>query len=129
MVHAGVLLSARGVGGGFALARPAAEIHVAQIVTALEGPIAITECLGEDPETCGLEATCRVRGNWDRINHAVREALEGVTLADMAAPKPEWASGATRAHTPTAVAPAALSSASHGAPPAGTPFPGRPGAP
>ena len=99
LVHAGILHSSRGVGGGFALARPAAQISVAQIVTALEGPIAITECLGENPAICGLEATCRVRGNWERINLAVRGALDGLSVAEMAAtPPPEWASGANRTH-------------------------------
>lgn len=113
LVHAGILHSSRGVGGGFSLARPAAQISVAQIVTALEGPIAITECLGENPAICGLEATCRVRGNWERINLAVRGALDGLSVAEMAStPPPEWASGANRTQ---AAAPSAGGKSTSGA--------------
>jgi Rrf2 family protein len=81
-----LLVSHRGVGGGFALAREPERISVAEVIAALEGPIAITECLGEVPGTCELEAGCPVRSNWDRINRVVREALEGLSIAEMARP-------------------------------------------
>jgi FeS assembly SUF system regulator len=84
--HAGLLVSHRGAGGGFALARPAAEVTVAEIISALEGPIALTECIGEPAGTCDIERLCPTRTNWERINGVVREALEGLTLADMARP-------------------------------------------
>ena len=84
--HAGILVSHRGVGGGFSLARPPSEITVAQIISALEGPIGLTECSGEPAGTCGIERLCPVRTNWGRINGVVRDALQGLTLADMSHP-------------------------------------------
>lgn len=82
----GLLASHRGVKGGYSLARPAEEISMAEIIAALEGPIAITECVSVESD-CTHEALCPVRSNWRRINEAVRAALEGITLAEMATPK------------------------------------------
>ncbi len=85
----GLLGSQRGINGGYALARPALEITIADIVAAVDGPIAITECLESDESGCSIDtAGCPTRGNWERINQAVRGALEQVTLADMALPCP-----------------------------------------
>jgi FeS assembly SUF system regulator len=81
-----VLLSHRGVKGGYSLARNPQETSVADIISALEGPIALTECIGETPSTCEIELLCPVRSNWQRINQAVLEALEGISLAEMARP-------------------------------------------
>ena len=86
LAHMGILESHRGVGGGFTLARDPQRISVADVVTALEGPIAITECLSEGPGACELEAGCPVRSNWDRINGVVRGALERLSIAEMARP-------------------------------------------
>jgi FeS assembly SUF system regulator len=85
LVRAGVLVSQRGVKGGYHLARPAEETSVAAIINALEGPIAMTEC---SPGTgaCAHESFCAVRTNWQLINQAVTIALESLTLADMAHP-------------------------------------------
>lgn len=77
--------SFRGVNGGYRLARDAAELSVAQIISALEGPIALTECSGED-DACGQSSSCSLRGNWQTINDAVRSALEQVSLAEFAKP-------------------------------------------
>ena len=85
LARQGLLTGQRGVKGGFRLARPAAEITVADIVSALEGPIAFTEC-GGDPGSCDLEDSCIVRSNWIKINNALRGALEGITLAEMTHP-------------------------------------------
>ena len=82
----GLLASHRGVKGGYSLARAAEEISMAEIIAALEGPIAITECISVESD-CSHEALCPVRGNWQRINLAVRSALEGISLAEMAQPK------------------------------------------
>ena len=90
LAHAGLLVSHRGVDGGFALARPAAEITVAEVISALDGPIAVTECTGEDHGACGIESSCGVRGHWDRINQAIRQALNGLTIAEMARPTFPW---------------------------------------
>lgn len=85
LAREGLLTSQRGAAGGYALARPPAEISVAQIITALEGPIAVTECTDSAPGLCHQEDSCPVRGNWNRINLAIRDALEGISLADMTA--------------------------------------------
>jgi FeS assembly SUF system regulator len=81
----GLLLSHRGVKGGYSLERPAAQITMADIIAALEGPIAITECI-DDSGGCSHEARCAVRGNWQRINEAVLSALQEITLEEMAQP-------------------------------------------
>jgi FeS assembly SUF system regulator len=93
LVHAGLLASRRGAHGGYELARPAASITIADIISALDGPIAITECVEESTDECSYEATCRVRGNWMRINQAVRAALDAISLAEMANVEPMRPSG------------------------------------
>ncbi|MCA1979279.1 MAG: SUF system Fe-S cluster assembly regulator [Thiobacillus sp.] len=83
LLEAQLLTSVRGVGGGYALAHAPHAISVAEVVQAIEGPVALTECaLGTG--TCSLEAGCATRANWQLISHAVRVALEAVSLADMA---------------------------------------------
>jgi FeS assembly SUF system regulator len=86
LARAGFLLSRRGSTGGYVLARPPSRISVAEVVCALEGPIAMTECLDHSTSVCSYEATCPSRSPWSKVNDAVRDALERVTLADMAAP-------------------------------------------
>ena len=82
--QAGLVESARGVHGGYRLTRDAAAITVADIVVAVEGPVALTECAGSH-SCCAIEHQCGVRGNWQLINSAIQRALESVTLAQMAA--------------------------------------------
>lgn len=86
LVREGLLLSHRGVKGGYSLARLPAEITMAEIIACLEGPIAITECI-DVASDCSHERLCPVRSNWQRINAAVRGALEGITLAEMTSPQ------------------------------------------
>jgi len=85
--RSGLLVSHRGAAGGYHLARPPSQISVGEIVTALEGPIAMTECLLKAPEAgffnCTIEASCPSRPNWQRINQAIGDALDGVHLSDM----------------------------------------------
>jgi FeS assembly SUF system regulator len=81
----GLLESHRGVKGGFGLARQANQITVGSIIKALEGPIAITTCTTDSPGECEHESLCPVRGHWYLINLAIRQALDSITLADMAA--------------------------------------------
>jgi len=88
LVREGLLVSHRGVHGGYALARDAEAITVSQIIAALEGPIAITECIDDSPGECVQEAVCPLRSNWQLINGAIRHALDGLRLADMARPLP-----------------------------------------
>lgn len=75
--------SARGLHGGYRLARPAAEISAAAILDALEGPIALTECAG-DHSQCGIAATCSTGSAWQRVSLAIRRSLQEVTLAELA---------------------------------------------
>ncbi len=82
LARGGLLVSHRGVKGGYALARAPERISVAQVIDVLEGPIALTECSAH-PGTCAQESSCRVRDPWQRINQAVRETLARVTLADL----------------------------------------------
>lgn len=82
LTQAGLVMSARGAQGGYALARPADAITAAEILDALEGPIALTEC-STAGGFCDLEAHCPVGAAWQRINHSIRTALESVTLADL----------------------------------------------
>ena len=83
LARSGLLDSLRGVKGGYYLARAAEEITVAEIISALDGPIGITECIDDTPGECSQEPICPVRGNWQRINEAIRQALEAISLAEM----------------------------------------------
>ena len=87
LAREGVLVSHRGVKGGYSLARQPQAISMAEIISALEGPIAITECIDEEGD-CAHERLCPVRSNWHRINAAVLGALSGITLAEMVHPLP-----------------------------------------
>lgn len=84
---AGLLRSVRGSGGGFKLARPAAAISLADIIEAVEGPIALTSCVDgarhAKGEFCGLEGTCKVQPHWGAVNSAVRGALANVSLTSL----------------------------------------------
>ncbi len=84
----GLLVSHRGVKGGYSLARDPDQISMIDIVAALEGPVAITECSLERPGACTQETLCPVRTNWQRINQVIRDALAGLTLAEMTQPLP-----------------------------------------
>jgi Rrf2 family protein len=78
-----MVISSRGAQGGYRLARRPEEITAAQILDVFEGPIAITECSGAASQ-CGIERQCRVGGAWQRVNAAIRRALEDVTLQQLA---------------------------------------------
>lgn len=87
LAAADLLASHRGALGGYLLSEKPEEITVARIVAALDGPIALTECMTDDGAICEIEALCPTRTNWRRINDALVGALQGVTLAEMAAPQ------------------------------------------
>jgi FeS assembly SUF system regulator len=86
--RAGLLRSLRGAGGGIQLARPAAAITLADIVEAVEGPIALTACVEAGKHDCGLEPCCSVRPHWEIVNDALRGALAGVPLTQLAGTAP-----------------------------------------
>lgn len=89
LARAGLLTASRGVAGGFSLALAPAAISVAAIVEAVDGPIALTNCLSGDASDCTIEGHCGVRGHWGPINRAVRDALAAVSLAQLVlAPAP-----------------------------------------
>src|SRR3954468_21883803 len=79
----GLLTSMRGAGGGFALARPATDISLADIVEAVEGPIAMSAC-SDGKFDCALDAHCRVKPHMGVVGNAVRGALGAVTLTELA---------------------------------------------
>ena len=80
--RAGLLVSHRGAKGGYSLAREPEQLSVAEILESIEGPLALMEC-SAGPGHCGTESSCTVRAPWQRINRAVRGALEGMTLAEL----------------------------------------------
>ncbi|WAT17151.1 SUF system Fe-S cluster assembly regulator [Aurantiacibacter sp. MUD11] len=84
LTAAGLLRSSRGAGGGLQLARPAAAISLADIVEAVEGPIALTSCVDEARHDCALEGNCAVQPHWPVVNTALRSALAGISLVQLA---------------------------------------------
>ena len=87
LAASGLLTSVRGAGGGFTLARLAAEISLADIVEAVEGPIAMTVCSGhEGVSDCALDAHCRVKPHMGVVGNAVRGALGAVSLTSLCGP-------------------------------------------
>jgi Rrf2 family protein len=80
---AGLIESARGTGGGFRLSRPPAAISLADIVEAIEGPIAMAACVDAGKHDCCVEESCRVKPHMGAVNGAVRGALAGVSLASL----------------------------------------------
>jgi FeS assembly SUF system regulator len=85
LAGSGLLLSYRGANGGYRVRHAAADISVAEVIAAIEGPIAMTECSVEEG-LCSQEDQCELRSNWQRISQAVAQALRDVSLAEMSAP-------------------------------------------
>ena len=85
---AGLLVSARGTGGGFSLARASAAITLADIIEAVEGRIALTSCVEDGRHDCVLESACKVRPHWALVNEAVRSAFADVPLDRLAGVDP-----------------------------------------
>lgn len=79
----GLIVSVRGVSGGYRLDMAAADLPVSQIIAAMEGPISLTSCVTGSHESCALEGKCHMHGRWNPVNAAIRGALDQVTLADM----------------------------------------------
>lgn len=84
--RANLLASHRGMNGGFSLARSADEISVADIVEAIDGPIALTHCTETADDDCSYTEICSMRPKWQVINGAVRSALDGVSLSSLLEP-------------------------------------------
>jgi len=88
LARAGVLVSQRGAKGGYRLARTPEAITAADIVSAVDGPIALTVCIEHGAGACDVESLCPTRSGWRRINDAVRNAMKSVSLAELAFPVP-----------------------------------------
>ncbi|MGA7181218.1 MAG: SUF system Fe-S cluster assembly regulator [Thiobacillaceae bacterium] len=82
LARARLLTSVRGGKGGYLLARSPAAISLADVITAIEGPPGLTECI-TSPGTCSIESSCDMRRNWSAINSVVVGALAGVSLAQI----------------------------------------------
>lgn len=83
LVREGLLVSRRGVHGGYSLARAPDAITVVDVIAALEGPVALTACAAHMGRGCEILATCGTRQQWHKLNAIVVGALAGVSLADM----------------------------------------------
>jgi FeS assembly SUF system regulator len=80
---ANLLKSHRGARGGYSLNKAPGKITIVDIITALEGPVSLMECVHPQTSTCCLKGTCAMRGIWNDINAAVEDALKKITLADL----------------------------------------------
>ncbi len=80
--RSGLVTSTRGANGGYELARDPGDISAADIIDALEGPVSITECSAIDSQ-CEHEGVCSVGNAWQRVNVAIRQALDDVSLSDL----------------------------------------------
>jgi FeS assembly SUF system regulator len=79
----GLVASQRGARGGYRLLRPLAAIPVADVIAAVDGPIALTACVEGSVVECETQCMCPMRGRWDPVNDAIQQALTNITLADM----------------------------------------------
>ena len=86
LAHAGLVEGVRGPRGGYRLTRPLASMPLSEVIAAIDGPIALTACVDGGSGMCEAEGICPVRGRWDPVNDAIRRALSGITLADLAPP-------------------------------------------
>jgi FeS assembly SUF system regulator len=82
LARANIVTSTRGANGGYQLARDPRDISAANVIDALEGPVSITECSSSD-RRCDIEETCSVGGAWQRVNVAIRRALDEISLVDL----------------------------------------------
>jgi Rrf2 family protein len=80
---ADLVKSVRGARGGYMLARPASQIVMHDILRALEGPLAVVECV-DNPEDCDRVEQCVVHELWEEMSRLVRDYLNGITLEELA---------------------------------------------
>ncbi len=93
----GLLRSVRGAKGGYRLVQSPRNISVAEIISAIEGPIALTQCMEHTLGCCDIEPLCPSRYGWQVINDTVRRSLEGVSLAEISSQVQAFA-GASAVH-------------------------------
>ncbi|MDX1483079.1 MAG: SUF system Fe-S cluster assembly regulator [Alphaproteobacteria bacterium] len=104
----GVLASVRGAKGGYRLAAAPERISVAEIIAAIDGPIALTQCVDRSADICTVETLCPSRAGWHKINQAVERALSEVSLAELMGTPP------LLAELPTAARASRRSAPGHG---------------
>ena len=78
-----LVASERGAAGGYRLVKAADQVSIGEIITAMDGPISIVACVDGQKDNCGMWGTCPTKGNWDRVNEAIKSALESVKLTEM----------------------------------------------
>lgn len=86
LAQAGLVEALRGKDGGYALIREDHSISMAEIIEALEGPIALTACVEGAADPCASRHRCFISGNWQKVNTAIADALKDVSLAEMVDP-------------------------------------------
>lgn len=86
LTAAGLVSSQRGARGGYRLGRALSAIPVADVIAAVDGPIALTACVEGSNSECESQGLCPMRGRWDPVNQAIHRALSDITLADMQVP-------------------------------------------
>ncbi len=83
LASAGLVASQRGARGGYRLVRPLEAVSVADVISAVDGPIALTACVEASNTYCEFSEVCAVKGRWDLVNAAIEQSLSAITLADM----------------------------------------------
>ena len=81
-----LIKSHRGVNGGYSQRRPLSQISVAEMIEALDGPVVLTACAEGAEDSCNVESLCPVRGGWNRVNRAIRNTLEDISLEELCMP-------------------------------------------
>ena len=81
--QSGIVEGTRGARGGYRLSRPLSQIALSEVIVAFDGPIALTACVDGVSGCCESEGLCPVRGRWDPVNRAIRDALSGISVAQL----------------------------------------------
>ena len=85
--NSNLIFAGRGANGGYYCETAPSDINVADIVEAIDGPIAITACLEESEDLCNTQSICLLSGNWNKANNAILDALKSVSLSDLLNPE------------------------------------------
>lgn len=80
---ADIITSIRGANGGYVLNKEAQDISLAELIVAIDGPIALTACVDTSPSECAIQHKCNMRGRWDGVNDAIFQALNNIKLSEM----------------------------------------------
>lgn len=89
LLVAGLVESEQGVTGGYTLSLDAKQITVAQVIEAIEGSFALTEC-SSDAGSCDKQLQCRISSHWQTINTIVLKTLNNITIAELTQPHEQW---------------------------------------